>query len=234
LASTLRDKLAAGAFPGGRLPTEAELAEGYGVSRQTVRRALQDLVAEGLVERARGRGTFATGRRPGDGHLRSFGAIDELVTFAAGTTLEALEPLQRTFDAPAATRLGLPGEEVMGVTVRRARDGLPFCVTRVCVPAEIGRALLERGLFAERGPAPPGTIVREIDALPGHGVSGAHQTFTAESVEDAWGELIGVAPGGPVLRVERLFYEGSGIGAQFSVSHFNPERHLYRIELSRA
>src|SRR5262249_783477 len=54
----------------GRLPTEAELARSYGVSRQTVRRAFQDLVAEGMVLRVPGRGTFVAPRRP---YLRQFG-----------------------------------------------------------------------------------------------------------------------------------------------------------------
>ncbi|HTF52405.1 MAG TPA: GntR family transcriptional regulator [Pseudonocardia sp.] len=59
LAQLLRDAINQGSFANGRqLPTEAELVADYGVSRQTVRRALQELVAEGLVSRVRGHGTF--------------------------------------------------------------------------------------------------------------------------------------------------------------------------------
>ncbi|MFC4855206.1 GntR family transcriptional regulator [Actinophytocola glycyrrhizae] len=61
LARTLRNALVQGRYRDGvRLPTEAELADEYKVSRQTVRRAFHDLVADGLVHRVRGRGTFAT------------------------------------------------------------------------------------------------------------------------------------------------------------------------------
>src|ERR1700736_5447985 len=60
----LRDDLAAGRYgQEGRLPSEAELARRFSVSRPTVARALQSLVEAGLVERRAGFGTFA---KPGD------------------------------------------------------------------------------------------------------------------------------------------------------------------------
>lgn len=61
LRQRLRDEIAAGAYPpeGVRLPTESELVAEHGLSRQTVRRAFQDLVAEGVVYRVPGRGTYA-------------------------------------------------------------------------------------------------------------------------------------------------------------------------------
>ena len=76
LAADLRQAAVAGRYPPGqRLPTEAELVASTGLSRQTVRRAFQELVSEGVIYRVRGRGTFAV---PGDGrYLRSFGSIDD-------------------------------------------------------------------------------------------------------------------------------------------------------------
>ena len=69
LASDLRRAVAAGHFDDGRaLPTEAELSARHGMSRQTVRRALQELVDEGLIYRVQGRGTFV---RPADGERRT-------------------------------------------------------------------------------------------------------------------------------------------------------------------
>ena len=64
LREQLRDEIAAGRYRDGvRLPTESELVARHGLSRQTVRRAFQDLVAEGVVYRVPGRGTYA--REPG-------------------------------------------------------------------------------------------------------------------------------------------------------------------------
>ena len=63
VAREVRNRILQGDYADGRrLPTEAELAERHGVSRQTVRRAFQDLVAEGMVYRVPGRGTFVTRR----------------------------------------------------------------------------------------------------------------------------------------------------------------------------
>ena len=60
VAQSLRDQIRTGAYPPTRrLPTDAELGETFGVSRQTVRQAFNQLVAEGLVYRVRGRGSTA-------------------------------------------------------------------------------------------------------------------------------------------------------------------------------
>jgi len=60
----LKEKIAEGVFkPGDRIPSEMELCKIYGVSRLTIRRALEELRREGIIERTKGRGTFITGSK---------------------------------------------------------------------------------------------------------------------------------------------------------------------------
>src|SRR2546423_11847060 len=73
-----------------RLPTEAELSQRHRLSRQTVRRAYQELVAEGVVRRIPGRGTFPAPARP---YVRSMGSLDHPLAQAKDTQVELLAPL---------------------------------------------------------------------------------------------------------------------------------------------
>ena len=86
---------------GARLPTESELVAQHGLSRQTVRRAFQDLVAEGAVYRVPGRGTYAH-----DGshrYLRQLGSIEDLMSLSDDTTMEVISGLRRRVDVDAAS-----------------------------------------------------------------------------------------------------------------------------------
>jgi GntR family transcriptional regulator len=126
VARELRNAILQGHYADGRrLPTEAELAERHQASRQTIRRAFQDLVAEGMVYRVAGRGTFVT---PQDGaYLRQFGSIDDLMALSVDTQMDVTEPLRRQVDVAAASRLRLAGDVVHAVSFRRLHHG-------VCAP----------------------------------------------------------------------------------------------------
>ena len=92
LASDLRTSILQGKYAdGSALPTEAELSAQHQLSRQTVRRAFQELVAEDLVYRVAGRGTFVV---PADRqYLRQHGSIEELMGLSLDTELELIDPL---------------------------------------------------------------------------------------------------------------------------------------------
>lgn len=141
LREQLRDDIASGRYSDGkRLPTESELVEQYGLSRQTVRRAFQDLVADGTVYRVPGRGTYAseTGRR----YLRQLGSIEDLMSLSDDTTMEVLSGLRRRVDLDAASRLRLDDDIVYSVVFRRLHDGVPFVMTTVHLAPAVAQAVL--------------------------------------------------------------------------------------------
>lgn len=227
----LRDALEKGEFrEGRRMPTEAELCRRYGVSRHTVRQAFQDLVAEGLVYRVPGRGTFATHLSERGKYLRSIGAVEDLLVWS-DTSVELLRPISVEEDEEAARLLGLPTPEVALLVMRRHHDGLPFALTRVYLPPKLGRHLAEKGVFARS--LPNATVIGAIEPLLTHPIAGASQEITAESLPADVAGMLGSAPGEPSLRVQRLYFDTREAPVEFAVSHYHPGRYSHRIELRR-
>src|SRR5689334_12226355 len=141
LREQLRDELAAGRYSDGlRLPTESELVERHGLSRQTVRRAFQDLVAEGMVYRVPGRGTYAS--ETGQRYLRQLGSIEDLMSLSDDTTMVVRTGLRRRVDLAAASRLRVDDEVVYSVVFRLLPGGVPFVMPTVRLVPAVAHAVL--------------------------------------------------------------------------------------------
>ncbi len=230
LARRLRDALLRGHYPEGvRLPTEAELAREYAVSRQTVRRAFHDLVSEGMVHRIPGRGTFAA---PRDGqYLRQFGSIDDLMGLSIDTRLEIVEPLRRRVDIDAASRLRLDGDVVHTVVFRRLHNETPFCVTTVHLPPAVGVALAAEPSLTTVGAVAATTVIAMVDSrFP---IAEAEQSITAVLATAPTTGLLGCADGAPLLRVDRIYHSTKGTQVELATSYFLPEHYSYRVRLRR-
>ena len=235
VASGLRRAIAAGQYPAGRrLPTEAELVSATGLSRQTVRRAFQELVTDGAIYRVRGRGTFAV---PGDGkYLRSFGSVDDLMALSLDTEMQVVEPLHVLASLDAASSLQVDDDMVMSMSFVRLHEGSPFCYTRVHVPMELGRRLAglpEMAELAEPGARGRVTVISLLERVSDHPIHGAEQNATAEVATPELARRLGCANGLPVLRIDRLYRDRELRPLEFAVNHFNPDRYSYRLQLRR-
>ncbi|WP_431237932.1 GntR family transcriptional regulator [Mycolicibacterium aichiense] len=229
LRQRLRDAIAAGAYPDGvRLPTESELVAEHGLSRQTVRRAFQDLVAEGVVYRVPGRGTYAN-----RGYLRQLGSIEDLMSLSEDTSMEVLQGLSRRVDVTAASRLRLEHDVVYTVVFRRLHDGVPFVVTTVHLPESVARLVFDSLELAD-GAVGTNTVIGVLEPHLDQPIAEAAQSITVAPADDLVAEAVGCEPGHPMLRVDRLYSDTTGIPVELSVSHFLPEQYTYRVTLRRS
>jgi GntR family transcriptional regulator len=234
IAETLRQAIARGDYAQGRrLPTEAELSTQYNLSRQTVRRALQEIVADGLVYRVRGRGTFVAPAAPRGRYVRTFGSVNDLLALATDTMMQTVEPLARRVDVEAAGRLHLDSDHVMSCAFLRLHEGVPFSLTRVYLPPEIGRRVAGLAALPDSGGVTPRTVIGLVDDISEEKIAGAHQSITATAIPAESAELIDCRAGDPVLRVDRLYYGTAGTLLELAISYFNPSRYTYRLELNR-
>lgn len=138
--NTLLFEIESGVFSGdGRLPTEPELCERFGVSRITVRRAVADLEEMGMVSRRQGRGTFVAAERPSLGTMAMGGFSDQL-SAAGPTSRRIVEAATAPADETMAQRLGV-------------REGTPvFRLIRVFLLDDVPLSLDDSSYSLERYP----------------------------------------------------------------------------------
>jgi GntR family transcriptional regulator len=233
VAADLRQAIAAGRYPAGqRLPTEAEIVTATGLGRQTVRRAFQELVTEGVIYRVRGRGTFAV---PGDGkYLRSFGSVDDLMALSLDTEMQVVEPLHVLASLEIADQLHVTDDTVMAMSFLRLHENAPFCYTRVHLPMELGRSLRELpelAALAEPGARARLTMISLVDRASAHPIHGALQNATAVAATADIARRLGCPAGLPVLRIDRLYRDRELRPLELAINHFNPDRYSYRLQL---
>lgn len=231
VASDLRAQIRVEAFPPEvPMPTEAEIADQYSVSRQTVRRAFQDLVAEGLVRRVPGSGTFAT---PRTSYLRQFGSIEDLMALSADSEMRVLRPLREEVDPAAAGRLRLTEDHVATASFIRLHDGEAFCHTRLWLPPRVRELLGEVRELSSPGALSKVTVISLLDEVLRAPIQDADQSISVAAAMPEVAKALGVAPGTALLRIDRTYYDTDGDPVELAVSYFHPDRYSYRVRLRR-
>jgi GntR family transcriptional regulator len=201
---------------GSRLPPERDLAERFGVSRMTLRQALDELTQEGRLQRIRGNGTYI--RRP------TVTMGPSLTSFTEDMGARGLQPSARvlgftrtTAGDEAAEALGLPeGSEVVWIERLRLADGEPMCVEVAQFPVRLQR-LLEDGDVEQsihdllrRGGFPPTSLRRRVRAV-------------AAARREAL--LLQLPDGAPMLEVVDVFADPGGRPIQYARSRYRSDRY---------
>ncbi len=232
VAQDLRAQIARGDYLFGvALPTEVEVARRYSVGRQTVRRAFQDLVAEDLVFRVPGRGTFVT---PSSGrYLRQFGSVEDLMALSADSQLQVLSPLTAAVDLPAASRLRLSEDRLAKVSFLRLHNGDAFSHSTVYLPLDVRAQLGEVQELAAPGTVSPVTVIGLLDQALEASIRDAEQSITVVTAPAVVSQGLGVPSYTAVLRVDRMYFDTEGKPVELAISHFHPDRYSYRVRLRR-
>jgi len=217
--------------PGERIPSEAQLSQIYGVSRITVRAAIEALAEEGALLRIQGKGTFVT-------HLRkkklmladglSFAEFCLQNGFTAGRRLlcRQTEPADGQDQADLSLA---PGDEVLRIDRLLLADGLPIMLS--CERYRMEYApLMEKDL--ERGSLL--ALVKEL--APGGQVFSLRRTVECSAAGPGEAGLLGVPKGAPLLLLRDVMADAEGRPIRrskellagdkicFSVSGFQPEK----------
>lgn len=227
LVEALKDAIARKAWqPGERLPSEMDLAERYGVAPGTVRQAISALVDAGLVERQQGRGTFL--RKP------TFNSsLFRFFRFQGGDGMRRVPESrilrrERT-EAPATVSAELgcrAGDAVIFMSRLRLLDGDPVLAEEIWLPFDRFEAFLE---LDERDIGP--LLYPIYETVCGEVVARAEERLTAESVRDDHAKLLGLAPGTPVIVIDRLARGYDDRPLEWRRSRGRADRFQYHVEI---
>lgn len=209
--------------PGASLPPEREIADVTGLSRVTVRNAMQELVDRGLIVQRQGSGSFVA-----DNVAKVEQSLLNLTSFTEDMGQRGMEThsvwLERGIVRGSAREvevLGLaPGTSVARLYRLRAANGRPLALERATLPL----ALLPNPLEVE-------TSLYEVLARDGHRPVRAVQRFTALNLGAEAAELLDVAPGAAALSIERTSYLDSGQVVEFTQSVYRGDAYDFVAEL---
>jgi GntR family transcriptional regulator len=228
IAHDLRERVALGDVGvQGALESETELCTRYGVSRPTVRRALDLLRDEGLVHSRHGAGWFVTGTAF---HQRlalgTFRHADSAVTESGRTVCrEVAEFSFRPAPGPVATILQIPvGAPALHVRSARRVDGESLDVAHEWVPE------LVAGHLAKADAADPGLWASLTRA--GHAIATVRQTITAGLATVADAELLRTTVGVPLLLVRRVALAADGTPLALSDHRYLAHRFALEVEFN--
>jgi GntR family transcriptional regulator len=226
LEENLRARIHAGEFePGALLPTEEQICTEYGVSRITVRRALDALISQGLIVRRRGVGSFVAEPKAGVRSVRLAGSLDEFLA-ASGMLETQMISLNETV-APAEIAESLQIEQGAPVVCLEALTrlkGAPIGYLNIYFPAEIGR-LLEPADIDNNIP-----VIRMMERKLNTRVVRAEQVIEPDRAGAAAGKHLDIDPQAPVLRVTRVYFTAFDKPIEVALIRYHPERYRYSID----
>ncbi|MGB0625190.1 MAG: GntR family transcriptional regulator [Alphaproteobacteria bacterium] len=209
--------------PGDVLPSEFELARELSVSQGTVRKALNDMVAENLLERRQGRGTFVseyTERRALFFYFNMIGPDGE----RAMPVSRILACEQRSATEDERDRLQLdPGAKVIALHRVRTLGNSPAIVERLTLPQK-----LFPGLGGET--KLPENLYRFFQGEYGITVAKAGESVRAVAADPLEAQLLGVMPGAPLLEIDRVAVTIDGRPIEWRLSRCNTSNYSYVAE----
>ncbi len=210
---------------GADLPTEADLAQGFGVSLITLRHALRDLAAEGLIKKRTAKAATVISRVAAATIAQPLNSLADVIAVTDGAQLRIAGYGKRQSDEAAAA-FGLAStEELYCLRGRMFRAGEPVSEVTIFFPPEIG-ARLNRADFDDV------VVFRSVEKRLGIKLSGARITVSAELADAGLARSLITQPGAPVLVNRMLWHAEDGRPVELTIARHRADRYRLSYDVS--
>ena len=224
----LRDRILSGFFGfGAKLPTEHELANYYGVSRVTVRRALGELARERLIERRRSAGTRVTYQpAPAPVTADISGVLANIADMGRRSAVKLLSFDYIPAAGAVAEALGVGADTLLQRSIRvRSIDRVPFSFLTTHVPERIAVTFSKQELASRP--------LLELMERAGVKVEHARQRIGAGLATPDVAQALGVRSGSPLIELVRVVFDQAGRAVEHLHALYRPDRYVFEMDLVR-
>jgi GntR family transcriptional regulator len=221
----LRDGIVQGTYtPGTALPKEESLVALFGVARATVRRALADLEAEGLVQRRHGTGTFVRADLSTGASTATLSYVDELQQTAQTTDVKVIT-VETVRPPPwVSAVMQIPHDDLAVHAVRlRSAGQTPLMLTDAWVRKDVGRGVTIAALEKN--------AMYEVLMAQGVKFGRVVQEISAESADPFKAGLLECELSTALIRLTRLMHDCSGQPVQHLTAHMKPQHSRILMEI---
>lgn len=211
--------------PHDKMPTERELAETFGVTRLTVRRAFDQLGYEGRVYRTQGAGTFVSEPRIAKSvELTSF--TDDMRARGLTPGSQSTRIVEVAAGAEVGAQLGIsPRDAVAHIYRVRTADGEPMCLENTYIPASLAPDLARRPL--------EGSLYQTLVETYGLRIDKAEQSIHATVLDGEMAQALGVPEFSPAFKVSRVAYDARNRRIEYAESVYRADRYSYDFVIYR-
>ncbi|MEW6442031.1 MAG: GntR family transcriptional regulator [bacterium] len=212
-----------------RLPSEARLSQLFRVNRNTVRQAISDLVAKGILQKKNGVGSFVMDRNQ---HPVKY-TLQRISSFTDDMSRMGIVPQTRLIhksvmaappDVADKLMLGTQKKVILTERLRRG-DGVPLVVERSYLPYEEYKAILNMRLT--------GSLYQLLTTRFQVELHHSIQTFRAVALSERDAELLGVAAGSPGIFLESTIYDAQNIPVEVLHALHRGDKYLFEVESGR-
>lgn len=215
----------AGLTPHDRLPTEREFAEAFGYNRLTIRRALDRLVADGIIYRVQGAGTFVRDHR--------IAKSIELTSFSEDMLERGMTPTSQVLSLgrePAGMTVGYalgvsPTHDVVRIRRVRSGNGVPICLEDVRISQDLVPGLVEEALAD--------SLYDALSSQYGLQIENADEVIESTVLEPSQAELLSVPAFSPAFRITRTSRDSRGRAIEYAQSWYRGDKYSFELTILR-
>lgn len=230
LEQILKSKIMTGELlPGDKIPSEKEIAEIYDVSSITARQAVLNLVAEGLLLRKQGKGTYVQGHKMNVKNIMTLnvsGNLNDIIPEGLSSQkVRVLDIFRMSSTKRVAHTLGISeGDEVVCTIRTRSDNGVVLSYVKNYLPLSIGEKVEKKDLLNQ-------TMLQVLKNKIGLRLKFGVQFITAVVADFEIASALGVSISSPVLYLETIIHVEGDMPVDFVQTFYRSDQFKYTLNI---